>query len=67
MKKGRDWEWQVGRRAGKGTFHREKSPAMALGKDVGNMLKRDGNETETSFEPHSFNAGHGNIALFLPF
>lgn len=40
---------------------------MAWGKDVGNMLKRDGKETETSFEPHSFNVGHDNIAPFIPF
>lgn len=67
MKKGHGWEWQVGRHAGKGTFHRERSPAMAWGKDVGNMLKRDGKETETSFEPRSFNVGHDNIAPFIPF
>lgn len=65
MKKGRGWEWQVGRHAGKGIFHRERSPAMALGKDVGNTPKRDRKETETSFEPRSFNVGHGNIVLFF--
>lgn len=43
-----------------------KVPAVALGKDIGNMLKGDGKkETETSYKPHSFNVGHSNTAFGL--
>lgn len=44
----------------------KRVPAVALGKDVGQMLEGDGKkDTETSFKPHSFNVGHSNIAFFF--